>query len=863
MIFARRPMILEELRCALAVEPELSYIEQEALPEGGNLLSVCGGLIVISEDRETIRFIHYTTQEYLQRSGYPDFSSAQAYLASICTTYLSFSTFASGPCLGPFQVLGPHRIGERLERNVLLEYASQYWGDHVRECHSQDPAIHAMVTSFLTRETNVSSSLEIRHHLGSQIDEPHSYDVSELYVVAAFGLEWMTEELLQQGANVDARDSRGRTPLHNASADGHLNIVKILLERGANIKAMDRDGFGAMQLAAEAGHEPATRFLLNEHVSLPDMKFTISRVAYNGHCGVLRLILDRLKDARNRAQCVESAIREASESENKASFRLLLDEVEDLDMYDSQSDLKNEALFQALISDNPLVVQLLLELGTDLNTATYDDDEKLLHRVARWGSVTAAEYLLDHGANIEAINTKGDRPIHVSLAGIQLKGMFRLLLRRSADVNVYGSNKEPPLITVSKQGKVKSVQLLLDRGADTLAKDKNFDRSAVEWAALHGHPPVVQLLLASQQQVEISEGLLALSYFYQALNSNIGIQVEGSDFGDSEVEASLMETSEVEDSELEDSDLGLSKVEISGFGDSLGGSGSDEDPCDLQSNKIEDKNQLLSKINNSQPDDLKKLLSLHLPASKGDETVVRTLLNMGADADAFCNKGVTAMHRAAKNGHISIVKLLLDHGANIDSQERNHTGSTPLHFAIHHANYNTVQLLIEKGANIEYDSASYGTPLMHAVITNQEAIVRLLLESGADPNTETIFGVRGNVLHGVYYYNDLSLIRLLVAKGANLEAKNANGETPLLLAVKKARLDMISLLLELGADPVTVEETTTPGRWAYGVDFDTAMQMVKDAKLRKAEVDQAKRSSRSINERQVSGTKRNFSMISG
>ena len=132
----------------------------------------------------------------------------------------------------------------------------------------------------------------------------------------------------------------------------------------------------------------------------------------------------------------------------------------------------NEALHEALKRDHLVVVQLFLKFGADLNRARYDDDETLLHRVAWQGSGTAAKYLLDHGLNIEAVSAKGDRPIHESLDrhNWQEKGMVELFLERGADVNAYGPNEESPLIIVSKQGQTNLVRLLLDRGADTLAK---------------------------------------------------------------------------------------------------------------------------------------------------------------------------------------------------------------------------------------------------------------------------------------------------------------------------------------------------------------------------------------------------------
>lgn len=180
-------------------------------------------------------------------------------------------------------------------------------------------------------------------------------------------------------------------------------------------------------------------------------------------------------------------------------------------------------------------------------------------------------------------------------------------------------------------------------------------------------------------------------------------------------------------------------------------------------------------------------------------------------------------------------------------------------------NYDTVYLLIERGVDIERDSDDSGIPLMRAVFYEYEAIVRLLLESGVNPNTEAAYDFHdfenkywSNVLYVVVSYRTrISIILLLIVKGAILEAKNGDDDTPLLLAVRRARLDAVSLLLELSATPTTVEETTVPENGVYEVDFDTAMQLVREAKLNRSNSP-----SRSINDRWVPGMKRTFSHVS-
>ena len=807
-------MTIEELRCALAVEPGDSVLDEEGLPDRCYLLSVCGGLVMISGDTETVRFIHYTVQEYLERALNPQFSSAHTYLATTCITYLSFSTFAIEQFRHKYHRLPIMSSG----RHFLLRYASEHWGNHVRECCGQDPAIHPMVRSFLNRKANVLCSIMVGYRGGlvKRGDRLFPWIVSDLHVAAAFGLDWLVEELLQQGASVDARTSHAQTPLHWAAAGGHTDVVKSLLERGANPYVRDQWKWDAIGLAATAGHEPATRLLL-QGAFLPDMQSVIRGVAGKGHLGVLRLILESLKDTtkKKKATYVGTALNEASFSGREACIRLLLEEVEVSEMSELQSHL-DLALCQSLRIGNSVITQLLLDHGADLTGG--------LHIAAEQCYIAGVRHLLDRGANIEAVNSEGDRPIHLSIRSLsrpgKLKTMLELLLERGVDVNVYGSKKESPLVTVAKQGRVTLVQQLLDNGADILAKDGKFNRSATEWGVLGGHLHVVQLLLRYQRPAETNEGLLALTRLYREMTLYKDLQ-----------------------------SLRASRDEVKSKSETR-----EEDSNDFRTIPTEFINRMLSGINTLRPEDLKRLLLLHYPARNGDEIVFRAFIDMGADVEAWDKEGETALHTAAAWGHTNIMRLLLDHGAMVDPQEEGNPRPTPLSVAISNSDHDSVQLLIEKGPDMDRDSEIHGPPLMKAIFwAYNEKMVRLLLESGADPNMETAFGHGGNALHravsremGGIFINS-KIIRLLIAKGANLEAKDHDGRTPLLVAVRKACVDMVTFLLELGADPNSVDVDTIPKSYVKNRDFETVMQLIEDAKQRWIRDTQVKSPSPSIN----------------
>jgi hypothetical protein len=123
---AERPLTTLELRHALAVEVGESEFDEENLPEIENMISMCAGLVIVDDESDIIRLIHYTTQEYSKRTQISWFLHAQRDIATICLTYLSFDEFETGFC--PTD----EEFEARLRSNALYDYAARNWGYHVR-----------------------------------------------------------------------------------------------------------------------------------------------------------------------------------------------------------------------------------------------------------------------------------------------------------------------------------------------------------------------------------------------------------------------------------------------------------------------------------------------------------------------------------------------------------------------------------------------------------------------------------------------------------------------------------------------------------------------------------------------------------
>lgn len=85
---------------------------------------------------------------------------------------------------------------------------------------------------------------------------------NELFRATREGNTDMVKALLSSpGADVNATDERGSTPLLEAARYGHEDVCLVLIAAGANLKAKDRDGKTALMLAVQGDHDDVVRVL--------------------------------------------------------------------------------------------------------------------------------------------------------------------------------------------------------------------------------------------------------------------------------------------------------------------------------------------------------------------------------------------------------------------------------------------------------------------------------------------------------------------------------------------------------------------------------------------------------------------------
>ncbi|PLC62302.1 hypothetical protein B7L68_07655 [Thermoproteus sp. CP80] len=124
----------------------------------------------------------------------------------------------------------------------------------------------------------------------------------ELRIATYKGDVRRVKELLEKGADPNAQDEDGSTPLHAAAFGGHVDVVRLLLEQGANPNAKDKHGFTPLHDAAYGGHVGIVKLLL-EHGADPTVKdgdgeTPLDLARKKGYRGVASLIEEWLGQRR-------------------------------------------------------------------------------------------------------------------------------------------------------------------------------------------------------------------------------------------------------------------------------------------------------------------------------------------------------------------------------------------------------------------------------------------------------------------------------------------------------------------------------------------------------------------------------------
>jgi ankyrin repeat protein len=178
---------------------------------------------------------------------------------------------------------------------------------------------------------------------------------------------------------------------------------------------------------------------------------------------------------------------------------------------------------------------------------------------------------------------------------------------------------------------------------------------------------------------------------------------------------------------------------------------------------------------------------LHDAVLKSHKQVAELLLNNGAEVNAKNQDGIMPLYMAARSGNKYVTKLLLTHGADVNAKDNN--GRAPLHIAAHKGHKHVAELLLAHKAEVNVRDKSGFTPLHYAAWWSFLEVAEVLLSKK---------NIEAQIKAGHKACSDVA--ELLLGKGAEVNAKNQDGITPLYMAARSGNKYVTKLLLAHGAD---------------------------------------------------------------
>ena len=657
--FAERHLTSTELQSALAIEEGTSDLDKDNIPEIEDIVSACAGLVVVDEESGIIRLVHYTTQEYFEKTREEWFPNAEADIAVSCTRYLSFEEFKKG------QTNDNVSFGERMRAYPLFIYAARHWGNHVRKASLSSQELVDLVTNEGSLESMAQVLLSYADGMFFQLSLT-GFD--SLHLAARHGtcelLTRLLAELPQPITGLNSFDPLQLSPLHYAAQEGHSVALKILLENGADINLLNRSGDSPLWLAVHHGQAQITKILIDNgadiEISHPiSGKTPLVHVCQRGYIDVAKILLDAGADLHARGNTLFSlSILNAAQAYGHIDLAIMLiDRGADVGSRGSRSPLN-----AACEGGHLNLVKKLLAAGANANPS--NNLKMPLHCAVkadrRDDRHLIVEQLLAKGADINAQEgTTGRVCLYLAVIDNDIP-MLKLLLHHGARLDIPDSHGRLPLHWATENCSKEAAQFLLDQGLSPNSQDKD---------------GVSPLSMSAQNEGKVT------AKNYDLISQLPTTSHRGEGYGHRSLVPLFLAHGATVDMPAENGRTALSWA--AGYGDFVAD------------------NTLALLAHGAKLDipDHEGRTPLSWAAQYGHMLAVKNLLAHGAAVDQPDHSGRTPLSWASCYDHDvdHVTVMLLENGAAIDTVD--HVGQTPLSLAARYYNLNIAATLLRYGAD--------------------------------------------------------------------------------------------------------------------------------------------------------------------
>lgn len=252
-----------------------------------------------------------------------------------------------------------------------------------------------------------------------------TYEQCPLVRASSLGDREIAELLLKHDALLNGDPEKG-IPLHEAAKRGSNEMVALLLEQGADVNAVDDEGYTALVFTAMFGRFRAANLLLEAGAA-----------PYN-----------------QLGEPIMTPLHWAIQEEFSGIARLLLEHGANVE---AEEENGIRPLAMATSAGNLEAVKLLLEFNADVNGG--ESSQNPFMNAAIWEHWNIAEYLLQHGADINGKDAAGDTALIMNAESGDVEGV-KWLLARGADVSCTNCNGETALQRAREERQSEVVKLL-------------------------------------------------------------------------------------------------------------------------------------------------------------------------------------------------------------------------------------------------------------------------------------------------------------------------------------------------------------------------------------------------------------------
>lgn len=293
------------------------------------------------------------------------------------------------------------------------------------------------------------------------------------------------KSLVNQGADLAAKDKIGLTPLHLAAYTGPYEVVKFLIAKGADVAARDDDGSTPLHRACDRGRKDVADLLIEKGADVnlrTKLGLTpLSHAVDSGNIGLVKLLITKGADANTRDGEGIPVLHTAAGRCYKDMVELLIANGADVNASFNGTPL--HLLTFSLAPQAKDMAKLLIAKGADVNHGGMQRGMTPLHAAIENRNKDIFEVVMTSDANVNARDESGRTPLHY-LAMHQAKEIPKEMANEMA-------------------------QHLIARGADVEAKDKS-GNTPLHMALKGGGKDIVKLLIESGATYEYKELLLAL-----------------------------------------------------------------------------------------------------------------------------------------------------------------------------------------------------------------------------------------------------------------------------------------------------------------------------------------------------------------